>query len=59
MFPGTFEVVSVFCYSLISLKHEAFMFGASKTKHDDRGSELLITTAPIPDPSEKLMVLDG
>ncbi|KAG6787029.1 hypothetical protein POTOM_008657 [Populus tomentosa] len=41
------------------LKHEAFMFGASKTKHDDLGSELLITTAPIPDPSEKLMVLDG
>ncbi|CAK7348446.1 unnamed protein product [Dovyalis caffra] len=40
-----------------SLKHEAFMFGTSKTKQDDRGFQLFITTAPIPDLSEKLIVL--
>ncbi|KAJ4847667.1 hypothetical protein Tsubulata_046920 [Turnera subulata] len=39
-----------------SLKHEAFMLGTSKGKHDDKGFELFITTAPIPDLNEKLMV---
>ncbi|XP_022757854.1 peptidyl-prolyl cis-trans isomerase CYP21-4-like isoform X1 [Durio zibethinus] len=39
-----------------SLKHEAFMLGTSKAKHDDRGFELFITTAPIPDLNEKLIV---
>ncbi|XP_010267962.1 PREDICTED: peptidyl-prolyl cis-trans isomerase CYP21-4-like [Nelumbo nucifera] len=40
----------------ISPKHEAFMLGTSKTKHDDKGFELFITTAPIPDLSDKLIV---
>lgn len=39
-----------------SLKHEAFMLGTSKGKHDDKGFELFITTAPIPDLTEKLIV---
>ncbi|GLT42651.1 hypothetical protein SLA2020_166410 [Shorea laevis] len=39
-----------------SLKHEAFMLGTSKEKHDNRGFELFITTAPIPDLNEKLIV---
>ncbi|XWS31838.1 hypothetical protein CRYUN_Cryun23aG0110600 [Craigia yunnanensis] len=39
-----------------SLKHEAFMLGTSKAKHDNRGFELFITTAPIPDLNEKLIV---
>lgn len=39
-----------------SLKHEAFMLGTSKAKHDDKGFELFITTAPIPDLTEKLIV---
>ncbi|GMI66643.1 Cyclophylin 21-4 [Hibiscus trionum] len=39
-----------------SLKHEAFMLGTSKAKHDDKGFELFITTAPIPDLNEKLIV---
>ncbi|XWS36090.1 hypothetical protein CRYUN_Cryun20dG0054300 [Craigia yunnanensis] len=38
-----------------SLKHEAFMFGTSKAKHDNRVFELFITTAPIPDLNEKLI----
>ncbi|XP_050237928.1 peptidyl-prolyl cis-trans isomerase CYP21-4 [Mercurialis annua] len=39
-----------------SLKHEAFMLGTSKAKHDEKGFELFITTAPIPDLTEKLIV---
>ncbi|XVE77529.1 hypothetical protein DITRI_Ditri13aG0070500 [Diplodiscus trichospermus] len=39
-----------------SLKHEAFMLGTSKAKHDGRGFELFITTAPIPDLNEELIV---
>ncbi|XVE73460.1 hypothetical protein DITRI_Ditri11bG0119300 [Diplodiscus trichospermus] len=39
-----------------SLKHEAFMLGTSKAKHDNGGFELYITTAPIPDLNEKLIV---
>ncbi|CAN0927653.1 Peptidyl-prolyl cis-trans isomerase CYP21-4 [Linum grandiflorum] len=39
-----------------SMKHEAFMVGTSKGKHDDKGFDLFITTAPIPDLSEKLVV---
>lgn len=38
------------------LKHEAFMLGTSKVKHDKEGFELFITTAPIPDLNEKLNV---
>lgn len=39
-----------------SMKHEAFMLGTSKAKHDKEGFELFITTAPIPDLNEKLIV---
>lgn len=39
-----------------SLKHEAFMLGTSKAKHDNKGFELFVTTAPIPDLNEKLIV---
>lgn len=39
-----------------SLKHEAFMLGTSRTKHDSKGFELFITTAPIPDLNDKLIV---
>ncbi|EEF47248.1 peptidyl-prolyl cis-trans isomerase, putative [Ricinus communis] len=39
-----------------SLKHEAFMLGTSKAKHDEKTFELFITTAPIPDLTEKLIV---
>jgi len=38
------------------VKHEAFMLGTSKRKHDNRGFELYITTAPIPDLNEKINV---
>lgn len=41
---------------LYSLKHEAFMLGTSKTKHDGGGFDLFITTAPIPDLNEKINV---
>lgn len=39
-----------------SMNHEAFMFGTSKRKRDTKGFELYITTAPIPDLSEKIIV---
>lgn len=39
-----------------SVKHEAFMLGTSKRKHENRGFELYITTAPIPDLNEKINV---
>ncbi|GLT43118.1 hypothetical protein SLA2020_170890 [Shorea laevis] len=39
-----------------SLKHEAFMLGTPKAKPNNRGFELFITTAPIPDLNEKLIV---
>ncbi|GLT64131.1 hypothetical protein SLA2020_366410 [Shorea laevis] len=39
-----------------SMKHEAFMLGTSKGKRDDKGFDLFITTAPIPDLNEKLIV---
>ncbi|PON93198.1 Cyclophilin-type peptidyl-prolyl cis-trans isomerase [Trema orientale] len=41
---------------ITSPKHEAFMLGTSKTKHDSKGFELFITTAPIPDLNDKLTV---
>ncbi|CAN0879096.1 Peptidyl-prolyl cis-trans isomerase CYP21-4 [Linum grandiflorum] len=40
----------------VSVKHEALMVGTSKGKHDDKGFDLFITTAPIPDLSDKLVV---
>ncbi|KAK7343880.1 hypothetical protein VNO77_12978 [Canavalia gladiata] len=39
-----------------SVKHEAFMLGTSKGKHINKGFDLFITTAPIPDLNEKLIV---
>ncbi|KAL6576614.1 hypothetical protein OROMI_010890 [Orobanche minor] len=36
-----------------SLKHEAFMLGTSKMKHDGGVFDLFITTAPIPNLNEK------
>ncbi|KAF3780871.1 Peptidyl-prolyl cis-trans isomerase [Nymphaea thermarum] len=39
-----------------SPKHEAFMLGTSKVTRDDKGFELYITTAPIPDLTGKLIV---
>ncbi|KAJ1406358.1 Cyclophilin-type peptidyl-prolyl cis-trans isomerase domain [Sesbania bispinosa] len=39
-----------------SMKHEAFMLGTSKGKHVHKGFDLFITTAPIPDLNEKLVV---
>ncbi|XP_052311015.1 peptidyl-prolyl cis-trans isomerase CYP21-4 isoform X2 [Populus trichocarpa] len=38
-----------------SPKHEAFMIGTSKTR-DSTGFELFITTAPIPDLNDKILV---
>ncbi|KAI5349229.1 hypothetical protein L3X38_002116 [Prunus dulcis] len=37
-------------------KHEAFMLGTTKNRLDDKGFELVITTAPIPDLNDKLIV---
>lgn len=42
--------------SLSSLKHEAFMLGTSKTRHDGGGFDLIITTAPIPDLNQKINI---
>ncbi|XP_027099576.1 peptidyl-prolyl cis-trans isomerase CYP21-4 [Coffea eugenioides] len=39
-----------------SLKHEAFMLGTSKTRHDGGGFDLIITTAPIPDLNQKINI---
>ncbi|KAK4261650.1 hypothetical protein QN277_004615 [Acacia crassicarpa] len=39
-----------------SVKHEAFMLGTSMGKHTNKGFDLFITTAPIPDLNEKLIV---
>lgn len=40
---------------ITSPKHEAFMIGTSKTK-DSKGFDLFITTAPIPDLHDKVVV---
>ncbi|KAL0708481.1 hypothetical protein Bca4012_074907 [Brassica carinata] len=39
-----------------SPKHEAFMFGTPKNKGNNKDFELLITTAPIPDLNDQLIV---
>lgn len=51
-----FHVFVSIIWHLSRLKHEAFMLGTSKVKHDKEGFELFITTAPIPDLNEKLNV---
>ncbi|WVY96035.1 peptidyl-prolyl cis-trans isomerase CYP21-4 [Vigna radiata var. radiata] len=43
-------------HAISSMKHEAFMLGTSKGKHNHKGFDLFITTAPIPDLNEKLIV---
>ncbi|KAF6145995.1 hypothetical protein GIB67_033354 [Kingdonia uniflora] len=40
----------------ISPRHEAFMLGTSKAKHDIKAFDLFITTAPIHDLNDKLIV---
>lgn len=40
----------------ISPKHEAFMIGTTMANSDAKGFELFITTAPIPDLNDKLVV---
>uniref|UniRef100_A0A7N0T2E1 Peptidyl-prolyl cis-trans isomerase n=1 Tax=Kalanchoe fedtschenkoi TaxID=63787 RepID=A0A7N0T2E1_KALFE len=42
--------------SNLSPKHEAFMIGTSKTKQDAKRFPLFITTAPIPNLSDKIIV---
>lgn len=44
---------TVFWYSP---KHEAFMIGTTKLNPNRKGFDLFITTAPIPDLSEKLLI---
>lgn len=39
-----------------SMQHEAFMLGTSKGEHFNKRFDLFITTAPIPDLNEKLIV---
>ncbi|XP_068337581.1 peptidyl-prolyl cis-trans isomerase-like 2 [Pyrus communis] len=39
-----------------SPKHEAFMLGTTKARPDNKEFELVITTAPIPDLNDKLIV---
>ncbi|KAG2399649.1 Peptidyl-prolyl cis-trans isomerase [Vigna angularis] len=39
-----------------SMRHEGFMLGTSKDNYFNKGFDLFITTAPIPDLSEKLIV---
>ncbi|KAL5195483.1 Peptidyl-prolyl cis-trans isomerase CYP21-4 [Glycine soja] len=43
-------------HTITSMKHEAFMLGTSKGKHNNKGFDLFITTAPIPDLNEKIIV---
>lgn len=54
--PGTLEDWTSRGKLDTSLKHEAFMLGTSKGKHDGGGFDLIITTAPIPDLNEKINV---
>lgn len=42
--------------NIFSPKHEAFMLGTSKAKGSSKEFDLFITTAPIPDLSDKLIV---
>lgn len=41
---------------VMSPKHEAFMLGTSKATRDNKGFDLFITTAPLPDLTDKLVV---
>lgn len=52
----TVWLITKLWFSIFSLKHEAFMLGTSKTKHESGGFDLFITTAPIPDLNDKINV---
>lgn len=39
-----------------SPKHEVFMLGTTKASRDSKGFDLFITTAPIPDLNDKVIV---
>lgn len=41
---------------VMSPKHEAFMLGTSKETRDNKGFDLFITTAPLPDLTDNLVV---
>ena len=38
------------------MKHDAFLVGTPRGKSKNKGFEIFITTAPIPDLSEKLII---
>ncbi|XP_061351021.1 peptidyl-prolyl cis-trans isomerase CYP21-4-like [Gastrolobium bilobum] len=54
--PGATEDWNLRGKKYTSMKHEAFMLGTSKGKYFNKGFDLFITTAPIPDLNEKLIV---
>jgi len=49
-------MIAYFFLLMCSPKHEALMLGTSKSKQDSKKFELFITTAPIPDLNDKLIV---
>ncbi|RDX65536.1 Peptidyl-prolyl cis-trans isomerase CYP21-4, partial [Mucuna pruriens] len=54
--PGATEDWNLRGKKYASMRHEAFMLGTSKQKYINKGFDLFITTAPIPDLNEKLIV---
>ncbi|KAJ1440353.1 Serine/threonine-protein kinase, active site [Sesbania bispinosa] len=54
--PGATEDWNLRGKKYTSMNHEAFMLGTSKGKYLNKGFDLFITTAPIPDLNEKLVV---
>ncbi|KAL2347915.1 hypothetical protein Fmac_001915 [Flemingia macrophylla] len=54
--PGATEDWNLLGKKYASMRHEAFMLGTSKGKYFNKGFDLFITTAPIPDLNEKLIV---
>lgn len=51
-----FILIAELAIIMFSLKHEAFMLGTSKVKHEGGGFDLFITTAPILDLNDKINV---
>ncbi|KAG5037887.1 Peptidyl-prolyl cis-trans isomerase CYP21-4 [Glycine max] len=54
--PGATEDWNLLGKKYASMRHEAFMLGTSKGKYFNKVFDLFITTAPIPDLNEKLIV---
>ncbi|TKY69123.1 Peptidyl-prolyl cis-trans isomerase CYP21-4 [Spatholobus suberectus] len=54
--PGATEDWNLLGKKYASMRHETFMIGTSKGKYFNKGFDLFITTAPIPDLNEKLIV---